>query len=278
MDLRTNKAGESLLQPESASRIGTRFLDLVAVMARLRSECPWDRKQTPQSLKRYVLEEAYEVVAAIESADPDALCEELGDHLLQVMFLSQIMTEQGHFKIGDVLDGLIEKLVTRHPHVFADVDADEAQVMANWEKIKKQEKGHGKGLFAGFSHGLPALLESYKISRKAATVGFDWPEPLQVLDKIEEEIQEVRSATNKEELAEELGDLLFAVSNLVRKFNLEPEECLRHANVKFMRRFQKMEELADEDNVDFAAQDLDTQEAYWVRAKKALKGAGTNHA
>lgn len=273
MDVTLDGNGHPLIEGSQAEQLKQRFLEMASVMARLRAECPWDRKQTPQTLKRYVLEEAYEVVSAIEASDWDALCDELGDHMLQVLFLSQIMSETGHFDIARVLQRLMDKMVRRHPHVFADMEADEGQVVANWEAIKKAEKGGGSGLFDGFSRGQPALFESYKIARKAAKVGFDWPEPLQVLDKIEEEIGEIREAASqdREALAEEVGDLLFAMSNLARKFDLEPEECLRKANTKFLKRFATMEQLASDDGQDFADLDLDTQEGYWQRAKQTLK-------
>lgn len=270
MNLRQNKQGAPLFSERQAERYRERFLDMVGVMARLRQECPWDRKQTPESLKRYVLEEAYEVVAAIDAGDWDGLRDELGDHLFQVLFQAQLQEEQDRFDIGGVLERLIEKMVYRHPHVFGDLEADEAAVVANWETLKRREKGSGEGLFDGFSPGLPALMETYKISSKAAKVGFDWPDPGQVLDKIEEEIAEIREAVGISEtaLAEELGDLLFAVSNLTRKFGLEPEECLRKANSKFVRRFGVMEQLARAEGKVFAELDLDLQEAYWVRAKQ----------
>ncbi len=269
MDLRQNKAGQPLFDEAREERVGRRFLDMVAVMARLRAECPWDAKQTPESLKRYVLEEAYEVVDAIERGDWDGLREELGDHLLQVLFQAQIQQEHGRFEIADVLDRLIEKMVHRHPHVFGELEADEAAVVANWETLKRREKG-GEGLYDGFTHGLPALLASYKISSKAAKVGFDWPDPEQIIDKIHEELGEVREARegSPEYLAEELGDLLFAVSNLTRKLGFEPEECLRLANRKFVRRFTAMERLAADAGQDFATLDLDAQEAYWQRVKQ----------
>ncbi len=270
MNLRRDKAGQPLFDETRAERIGRRFLDMVGVMARLRAECPWDRKQTPDSLKRYVLEEAFEVVDAIERQDWDALCEELGDHLLQVLFQAQIQQEQARFEIADVLDRLIEKMVHRHPHVFGELEADEAAVVANWELLKRREKGN-EGLFDGFTHSLPALLASHKISAKAAKVGFDWPDAEQIIDKIQEELGEVRQARAEapEQLAEELGDLLFAVSNLTRKLGFEPEDCLRQANRKFVRRFTAMERLAADHDQVFAELDLEAQESYWQRVKRA---------
>ncbi len=280
MDLSRDKENRPLLSDEKREAIGKRFADLACVMERLRRDCPWDSQQTPDSLKRGILEEAYEVLEAIEDQNWDGLREELGDHLLQVLFQACIQNEENRYDIEDVLREITEKMVRRHPHVFGDASVDDAQaVNATWDQIKEAEKGPRKSLFDHFPKGLPALLESFKIGKKAAKVGFDWPEPLRVLDKVEEEIHEIRDALktgDQDHVREELGDLLFAVSNLVRKFDCEPEETLRAANHKFMRRFRAMERLAREDGVDFSALDLDTQETYWNRAKKDTQKSQTS--
>lgn len=274
LDVTLDENGKRLLTEVQEVAIKEGFYELACIMARLRKDCPWDRKQTAQSLKRYVLEEAYEVVESIDDQDWNGLCDELGDFLFQVIFQAKVQEESGHFDLADVLRGINEKMVRRHPHVFQSQDLTAEEVSANWEAIKKAEKSEAgeahRSLFDGHTRGLPALLDSYKIARRAARVGFDWPDPMPVLDKIEEEIAEVREALSKgdrEAVQEEMGDLLFAMSNLVRKLHMEPEETLRKANAKFVRRFRKMEELAEADAVEFAALDLDEQEAYWQRAK-----------
>ena len=272
-DITQTGDGRPLFSPEKAASIGRAFYEMVCLMARLRRECPWDKEQTPESLKKYILEETYEVLEAIEDQNWINLRGELGDFMFQVLFQSVIQEEAGRFDIEDVVRGLTAKMVHRHPHVFAETHVSRPeQVESNWEKLKQAEKGHpAQSLFDGFTKSLPALLESYKVGKKAAKVGFDWPEPDRVLNKIEEEIQEVRDAgQDREALQEELGDLLFAVSNLVRKHGFEPEETLRLANAKFVGRFREMERLARQDGRDFKDLDLDTQEAYWNRAKQSL--------
>jgi len=242
----------------------------------LRRDCPWDARQTHPSLKRFLLEETYEVLETIEDQNWVGLREELGDLLLQVLFHARIQEDDGRFDMEHVLADLIDKMVSRHPHVFGDEDLDAAGVARRWEEIKKAEKGPRDSLFDGFVKGLPALLESYKIGRKAAMVGFDWPDPNQVLDKIEEEIGEIREALadgDRDHVQEELGDLLFAVSNLVRKHDFEPEETLRLANRKFISRFRIMEQLAREDGTVFEELGLEAQETYWQRAKMKIRQA-----
>lgn len=279
VDLRRDAQHKDLLSKTKQDAIAERFLDLVCVMERLRKECPWDRKQTPESLKRYVLEETYEVLEAIEAEDWKGLEDELGDFMLQAVFQAKIQSETNTFDIESVLEGIVSKMVRRHPHVFADTTASNAsEVEQNWEAIKRAEKGdqnQPSSALAGITRGLPALLESYKITRKAAKVGFDWPRWQEVLEKVEEELNETREAAQQEDLVkiqEELGDLLFATANLVRHFGLEPEETLRLGNRKFVKRFQKMEALAAQDGRVFAELKLDEQEALWLRAKKLLQG------
>ena len=279
MDLTRDQNGEPVFSEEKAEAIGKRFVELACLMEHLRARCPWDRRQTPDSLKRNILEEAYEVIETIEGQNWAGLREELGDFLLQVMFQAKLQQEQNRFDIEDVLAAIIEKMVRRHPHVFGSQTACDAEAVSmNWERIKQQEKGGKVSLFHDFPGNLPALLASYKVGRKAAKTGFDWPDPMQVLDKIEEEIGEIRQALadgDKDHVREELGDLLFAISNLVRKLDCEPEETLRAANRKFISRYQKMEQLAESDGIDFEKLDLDSQEKYWERAKTVMRGEET---
>lgn len=274
VDVTRDKDGHPIYDTAREVVIKERFYALVCMMRRLRRGCPWDREQTPESLKKYVLEESYEVLEAIENRDWRALEDELGDFMLQVIFQAEIQEERGEFAIEDVLEGIVTKMVGRHPHVFGDLSLAEAKdVEANWDSFKQKEKGEAAptSALASLTKGLPALLESYKIGKKAAKVGFDWDDPLRVLDKIEEEIAEVRQAFQEQDRAhqqEELGDLLFAVSNLVRKAGFEPEETLRLANAKFVRRFKAMESLATSQGRDFKALDLDQQEILWNTVKK----------
>lgn len=276
MDLTRDEQGRPIFARDKALAIQAAFLRLACMMERLRENCPWDREQTPDSLKKHILEEAYEVLEAIEARDWQGLKEELGDFLFQVLFQARIQSESERFDIEDVLGHIVEKMVRRHPHVFGETRLTRPEeVSVTWEKIKQKEKGGGDHLFDGFTKGFPALLESYKITKKAAKVGFDWDHPGQVLDKIEEEIAEVLAAQaegNSQKLAEELGDMLFAMSNLVRKHGFEPEETLRAANRKFIRRFTLMERLAREDGLVFAELSLERQEVYWQKVKLLARG------
>ena len=270
-DVTRDENGQRLFSPEKEARLKQCFYEMVCMMARLRKQCPWDREQTPASLKRYSLEEAYEVLETIEAGDWDALREELGDFVFQVAFQAEIQAEEGRFDVADVLADLVDKMVSRHPHVFGDVAvADAEEVNVNWERLKQAEKGSRSSIYDGMPKTLPALLESYKIARKAAKVGFDWARPDQVEAKIAEELDELRAAADEppERVREELGDLLFAVANLVRKHGFEPEETLRMANRKFVRRFQQMEALARARGKALAMLDLESQEALWQEAKR----------
>lgn len=237
------------------------------LMERLRAECPWDREQSFESIAPYTIEEAYEVVDAIEQNDMDALREELGDLLLQVVFHSKLADETGAFNLDNVTDDLVEKMVRRHPHVFGDEDVD--SVPGNWEKLKEAERA-AKGQTSrldGVAFGLPALMRAQKLQKRAAKSGFDWPDLTGVWDKIEEEIGEVREAVetgNPTDVEEEIGDLLFSVVNLSRKLGVDSEVALRRSNTKFSRRFKSVEERAGESIRDL---DLETLETYWQAAK-----------
>lgn len=222
------------------------------VVARLRDPeggCPWDLKQTPQTLRKFVLEEAYEVVQALDEEDPDQICEELGDLLLQVFLQSQVAQDNGDFDLDEVAHGIASKLIYRHPHVFGDTEvADDEEVKKNWEVLKAQEKAAkgqgGSSVLDGLTWALPALALSEKISRKVAQVGFDWPEVSGVMDKIAEEYQELQQACQHQDLKaifHELGDVLFTLVNLARWYKLDPEDALRQTNKRFSQRFQAME-------------------------------------
>ena len=240
--------------------VGAKFERLVEIMRRLRAPdgCPWDREQTPASLRPFVLEETYEVLEAIESGSPAQLREELGDFLFEAVFLAQMSEEAGDFSIGDAIDAICDKLVRRHPHVFQRTETDTPltsnQVIEKWETLKAREREAAglparkqKTTLGGVPQTLPALLRAFEISSRAAAVGFDWAKTDDVLDKIEEEVAEVRQevesgATGHLSRAEdEMGDLLFAISNLSRKLGVEPEAALRRANEKFTARFDAME-------------------------------------
>ncbi|HLO03440.1 MAG TPA: nucleoside triphosphate pyrophosphohydrolase [Symbiobacteriaceae bacterium] len=249
---------------------------LVTVMAKLRGPngCPWDLEQTHASLRRYMLEEAYEAIEAMESGDMKHLCEELGDVLLQVVFHAQIASESGHFTIDEIVEGITAKLVRRHPHVFGDVSVrDAAEVNRNWEAIKQQEKG-GKApesILTGVGKGLPALTKANALQKRAAKVGFDWPDLAGPVAKVHEELDELLQAPPAEREGE-LGDLLFAVVNVARVLGIEPELALHQTNAKFMRRFQQMEEMAAHQGLTLSDMTLEALDRLWDEAKKRELG------
>ncbi|WP_139492588.1 nucleoside triphosphate pyrophosphohydrolase [Brevibacillus dissolubilis] len=252
------------------------FSYLKEIIAVLRSPegCPWDRKQTHQTLRKYLIEEAYEVLEAIDNDDLDALSDELGDLLLQIMLHSQIASEDGYFTIEDVIANINSKMIRRHPHVFGEASADNAEeVVVNWQQIKEQEKAE-KGIdtteeskLAGIPRELPALMYAAKLQKKAAEVGFDWDNIADVFSKIEEEYNEVKTA-KPEEQAGELGDLLFAVVNLARFLKVDPEEALRMTNQKFHTRFAHIEMRLREAGRTFAETSLEEMDKWWDEAKK----------
>jgi MazG family protein len=258
--------------------------DLVALMARLRTPgtgCPWDVEQTFETIAPYTIEEAYEVADAIQRKDMAELKGELGDLLFQSVFHARMAEEAGVFNIDDVVRGLVDKMVDRHPHVFgsASIDSAEAQTGA-WEVMKAAERaekakrasGQPASALDGVALALPALMRAEKLTKRAGRVGFDWPSPEPVLDKLAEEIGELKEAIetpkrDQAHVAEELGDILFVVANLCRKLEVDPEEALRQANAKFVKRFSGMEALARSRGLDFAKLSLDEQEALWVDVK-----------
>ncbi|HEV3062970.1 MAG TPA: nucleoside triphosphate pyrophosphohydrolase [Vicinamibacterales bacterium] len=260
-----------------SARAGRAFVRLVDIMSTLRGPggCPWDREQTIDSLKPFVLEETYEVLDAIDRGDHAALREELGDHVFEAVFLAQLEAEAGHFTIADSLDNVADKLVRRHPHVFqrdagasGPISAEEVKV--RWEEIKAQERvlNRRKTLLSGIAPTLPALLRAFHIGTRAASVGFDWTGPGDVVEKIKEEVAELAEVVDAPQRAEEeLGDLLFAVANLARKMGIEPETALRKANDKFTRRFTAMEERLEAEGQTMSTLSLEQLEAEWQRSK-----------
>jgi len=271
------------------------FADLVELMDRLRSPggCPWDREQTYATLAPMLLEEAYEAFDALEEARlgrPDDLREELGDLLFQITFFARVAQERGEFNIDDVIDGVHAKMVRRHPHVFGDTEAgDSAEVLRNWEAIKAEEKrAAGKGtdgaedasILDGVSTKAPALMEAHQISTKVARVGFDWTQIKDIFDKLQEEVDELSEAikthadSNEEadhqHVREEIGDLLFVVTNIARRLSVEPEAALKLSNRKFRRRFGYIEKRLHDSNRKFEDTTLEDLEELWQEAKRSI--------
>jgi tetrapyrrole methylase family protein/MazG family protein len=261
------------LPPQSAHHT---WDDLVEIMARLRMGCPWDREQTHRTLVPYLIEETYEVVEAIEGGDLDALCEELGDLLLQIVFHSQLATETGKFSVADVVDALSNKMVRRHPHVFGDAVIEDVDAQwKNWEKLKAQEKTgqKRKSRLDGIPRELGALQRGQRMQEKAARVGFDWPDVSGILDKLHEELSELAEARRQKQddphVREELGDVFFTLVNLARALGIDAEQAMREANEKFYKRFFFMEERAAADGKTLSDLSLDELEELWQLAKTA---------
>jgi MazG family protein len=270
----------------SPAAAGAAFDAFVALIARLRAPggCPWDREQTHASLKPMTIEEAYEVLEAIDEGTDGELAGELGDLLLQVVFHAQIATEEGRFTVADVIAHVAEKMVRRHPHVFADEPArTSGEVLRNWEAIKAAEQaGKGRGeesMLDSVSRRLPAVMEAYQMATKASRVGFDWPDAAAVLGKLDEEIGEVREAlatgpASAPHVAEEVGDLLFAAVNVARLLGHDPESALKAANRKFRRRFQHVEERLHAQGRKPAESTPAEMDALWEEAKAAERSGG----
>jgi len=259
-----------------AESAGEKFAELVKIMARLRGEngCPWDREQTSESIKPYLVEETYEVLEAIDEQDPAKLKEELGDLMLQIVFHAQMAEETAAFTVSDVLAAINDKLVRRHPHVFGDVKADTAQeVLFNWEQIKQTERRRDKGqasLLDGVPREMPALLRAHRLQEKASRVGFDWNEAQEVFRKVEEELGELRAAMQgqaAERVEAELGDLLFALVNLSRFLAVNPEEALRKTIARFIARFRYIEEELARRGRSLRQASLEEMDALWAEAK-----------
>jgi MazG family protein len=245
------------------------------IVHRLRAPggCPWDREQTHQTLVPHLLEEAYEVAEAIAGGDPNLMCEELGDLLLQPVLHAEIASERGGFDLDQMANQLSDKLIRRHPHVFGDAQAqDSAAVLTQWDAIKQQEKGgKPKGYLDGIGSGLPALMRAQKLQKKAARVGFDWPELAPVIAKIREELAELEEATAAAQpnaMTEELGDLLFSVVNLARKLGIESEAALAAANQKFVQRFHQMQQHLEAAGGSLGQSDLQQMDQAWDKAKR----------
>jgi MazG family protein len=269
---------------DSDSTPGERFQRLVDIMARLRAPggCPWDREQTFDTIKQYLLEESYEVMDSIDARDWPAVAEELGDLLLQAVFFAQIASEQDLFRIDDSLEAINNKLIRRHPHVFGDGTArTPEQVKQRWDEIKVEEgkrKGeHAKALLAGVQRSLPALAEAQQISARAAGVGFDWDNADQVIDKLHEELGELASARSVGQappparlLEDEIGDILFVIVNLARFLKVDPEQALRKTNAKFRSRFSYVERMLAAAGKSLSEASLEEMEALWQEAKGNL--------
>ncbi len=260
--------------PEPRLSPGDGFNRLVEIMARLRATggCPWDREQSFDTIKPYLLEETYEVLDAIDARDWDGLAEELGDLMLQSVFFAQMASEENRFTIADSLEAINSKLVRRHPHVFADGDAKTSDdVLKRWDEIKQTEKVRPKGLLAGIPRSLPALVEAEKISKKAAGAGFDWDSIAQVFDKMREELAELeqaRAAGTQEAMEDELGDLLFVVVNIARFLRVDPEQALRKTNAKFRTRFEHVERGVEAQGKTLKEAGIEEMERLWQEAKR----------
>ncbi len=258
-------------KPESENN---KIRQLLEIMHRLRAECPWDARQTHESLRPYLLEEAYEVLESIESKDWDDLAGELGDLLLQIIFHCEIASEKERFDFADVVGLISKKLIERHPHVFGKEDLHSAeQVQENWEhsKIINEKR---RSLLSGIPKSAPALLQARRLQEKAATVGFDWPEVKPVMKKIEEEIGELKEAVKKEhqpDIEHELGDLLFSIVNLSRHLKINAEDALRQTNKKFVERFQFIEKHFDGDPKKMKSQSLEALDELWEKSKQVIK-------
>jgi len=255
-------------EPENLDRFET----LVEIIARLRAPdgCPWDREQNHASLREFLLEECYEALEALDEGDPERLCDELGDILLQIMLHAQIAAEAGEFDIKDVIKGINEKMVHRHPHVFGSTEvADAEEVAHNWQDLKKEERGDSASLLESVPKQMPSLSYSYEIQRRVAQVGFDWEDIRGVIEKLAEEVGEFQQAEG-EEKADEYGDLLFTLVNFARRMGIDSEIALREANARFFSRFACMEELCRQRGLDLAELPFKEQNDLWEEAKKMV--------
>ncbi|MGC8941075.1 MAG: nucleoside triphosphate pyrophosphohydrolase [Sulfurihydrogenibium sp.] len=245
---------------------GENFQKLVDLVAKLRVECPWDREQTNQSIKKNLIEEAYELLEAIEENDNEKMIEELGDLLLQVVFHSQIKKDEGSFDINTVIEKLIEKLIRRHPHVFGNSNVKtQEEVLKQWDEIKRKEK---ESIFDGIPKRMPALMRAVKVQNRAAKVGFEWENIDQVWKKVEEELNELKEAKTQQEKVHELGDLLIAVTNLARFMKVDPEEALHLSVDRMIKRFSYIEKKAKEMGKSLEEMSLSEMDNLWNEAKK----------
>lgn len=243
------------------------FDRLLTIMDELRENCPWDKKQTLESLRHLTIEETYELSDAIVENDLEEVKKELGDLMLHMVFYARIGSERKSFDVADVLNQVCEKLIRRHPHIYGDVNAeDEKAVKANWEKIKLKEKGN-QSVLGGVPKSLPALVKAMRIQEKARGVGFDWDNQEQVWDKVKEEMDEFQQETENEKQAGEFGDLLFSLINYARFVDINPEESLERTNKKFIKRFKYLESESKKDGKSLGEMTLEEMDEYWERAK-----------
>lgn len=268
-----------MIQPPKDTRRAEKlaaFDRLLTIMDELRLNCPWDKKQTLESIRHLTIEETYELSDAILTDDIEEVKKEIGDLMLHMVFYSKIADENGAFDVADALTAICDKLVHRHPHIYGDVEAnDEEAVKANWEKIKLKEKGN-KSVLGGVPKSLPAMVKATRIQDKARGVGFDWEKKEQVWEKVEEEMNEFKSefnidkgqAINKERATSEFGDMLFSLVNYSRFIDIDPEEALERTNLKFIKRFQYLEDESKKDGKDIANMSLAEMDKYWEEAKK----------
>ncbi len=255
--------------PENLSRFNT----LVDIIARLRAPdgCPWDRKQSHTSLREFLLEECYEVLAALDEGDSGKLCAELGDLMLQIVLHAQIASEAGEFDIGDVVSSINAKLIHRHPHIFGSAKVKDANEVAhNWEALKQEERGADTSILASVPRQMPALGYSQAIQRRVAEVGFDWEDIDGVIEKLTEEVGEFKQADSQEQKAQEFGDLLFTLVNIARRLGVDSETALREANKKFFRRFSYMEDVCRQRGVNIGDLSFNEQNALWEEAKRRV--------
>ncbi len=247
------------------------FADLLEILNELREKCPWDRKQTFDSLRTLTIEEVYELSEAITERDWDKIKKELGDLLLHVVFYAKMADEQGKFNIHDVIKALNEKLIYRHPHVFGDTSvSSEEEVLKNWEKLKTKEKGGNKSVLGGVPSALPAMIKAYRIQDKVSHIGFDWEKADDVWEKVREELNELETemkSGNREKAQEELGDYLFALINAARLYGINPEDALERTNKKFIRRFNYIEQKAREQGKDMDKMTINDLDKLWEQAK-----------
>lgn len=251
----------------------SRFEALTAIIARLRGPegCPWDREQTHASLRENLLSESYEVLQALDEGESHKLCEELGDLLLQIVLHAQIADDDGEFTIGDVISGINEKLIYRHPHVFGSEKAETAEAVAhNWEELKAAARGDGVSVLESVPGHMPALAYSLEVQRRVARVGFDWENVDGVIEKLVEEVEEYRQASGEAEKTHEFGDILFTLVNVARREGIDSEAALREANRRFFRRFTRMEALCRERGLTFGGLSFEAQNGLWEEAKKGV--------
>ncbi len=250
------------------------FETMVEIIALLRSPegCPWDRKQTHQSLRKNLLEETYEVLQAMDEANAEQLCEEFGDLLLQIVLHSRIAADNGEFSVSDVIRKINEKLIYRHPHVFGEIKVENAEeVTVNWEQLKRNKRKKDASMLDGVPADMPALAYSQAIQARVARVGFDWSEDSGVLEKMAEEIDEFKAADSPQQKEQEFGDILFTLANFARRQGIDLESALRKSNRRFYKRFSTMEQFCRERNLDFAKLSFDEQNKLWEEAKKKLE-------